>query len=113
MESDEEQETQRQNHRACWARSQHKGLGSEYSRACETCTGFIWPEWPRPPAAHQSYTVVIGFGETWGVAESANTDQMLTVEGRLEMAQWAQKQLKLRQIRPEWLTADSENQDAK
>ena len=55
----------------------------------------------------------IGFGETRGVVESANTDRMLTVEGRLEMAQWAQEHLKLRQIKPEWLTAVSENQDAK
>jgi hypothetical protein len=45
----------------------------------------------------------IGFGETRGVVESANTDRMLTVEGRLEMAQWAQEHLKLRQIKPEWL----------
>ena len=33
----------------------------------------------------------VGFGETWGVAESANTDQMLTAEGQLEMAQWQKK----------------------
>lgn len=55
----------------------------------------------------------IGFGETRGVVESSNTDRMLTVEVRLEMALWAQKYFKLRQIKPEWLTAVSENQDAK
>ena len=55
----------------------------------------------------------IGFGETWGVAESANTDQMLTAEGQLKIAQWAQEHLKLRQIKPEWARPVSESQDAK
>lgn len=57
-------------------------------------------------------TGAVGLGETWGVAESANTDQMLTAEGRLEEAQWAQRHLRLRQVKPEWLATVSENQDA-
>ena len=58
-------------------------------------------------------TSEIGFGETWGVAESANTDKMLTIEGQLQIARWARKHLQLSEIKPEWLTALSENQAAR
>jgi hypothetical protein len=42
------------------------------------------------------------FGQL-GQAESRNTDLMLTPTGQLRMAQSAQKQLKLKEIKPEWL----------
>ena len=39
-----------------------------------------------------------------GHAESHNTDLMLTFEGQLWMARFAQKYLKLKEVKPEWLT---------
>jgi len=45
----------------------------------------------------------LDFGQI-GHAESRNTDSMLTLEGQLWMAQFAQKHLKLKEIEPEWLT---------
>jgi hypothetical protein len=44
----------------------------------------------------------LDFGQA-GQAESRNTDAMLTLQGQLWMAQVAQKQLKLKEIKPEWL----------
>jgi hypothetical protein len=45
----------------------------------------------------------LDFGQI-GEAESRNTNAMLTPQGRLRMAQFAQKHLKLKEIKPEWLT---------
>ena len=45
----------------------------------------------------------LDFGQT-GQAESHNTDLMLTPKGQLWMARVAQKQLKLKEIDPDWLT---------
>lgn len=45
----------------------------------------------------------MGFGQI-GQAESHNTDMMLTLEGQLWMARFAQKQLKLKEVKAEWLT---------
>lgn len=45
----------------------------------------------------------LDFGQI-GQAESRNTDSMLTLEGQLWMARFAQKHLKLKEIEPEWLT---------
>ena len=42
------------------------------------------------------------FGET-SPTESHNTDAMLTLEGRLFIARWIQRHLKLREIRQQWL----------
>ncbi|HXM23616.1 MAG TPA: hypothetical protein VN948_20330 [Terriglobales bacterium] len=36
-------------------------------------------------------------------AEFRNTERMLTAEGRLHMAQWTQRHLKLKEINPGWL----------
>src|ERR1700722_463714 len=44
----------------------------------------------------------LDFGQT-GEAESRNTDEMLTLKGQMFMAQVAQKRLKLKEIKPEWL----------
>jgi hypothetical protein len=46
--------------------------------------------------------VWLDFGQT-GPAESRNTDAMLTLQGQLRMARFAQKHLKLKEIKPEWL----------
>jgi len=48
----------------------------------------------------------IGLGQTSAV-EAANTDGMLTVDGQLTRAQWAQRHLRLPEIRPEWLVGVS------
>ncbi|MGD1082491.1 MAG: hypothetical protein ABR881_29595 [Candidatus Sulfotelmatobacter sp.] len=45
----------------------------------------------------------LDFGQT-GQAESRNTDDMLTLEGQLRMAHFAQRHLKLKEVNPEWLT---------
>lgn len=45
----------------------------------------------------------LDFGQI-GQAESRNTDLMLTLEGQLWMARFAQKYLKLQEVKPEWLT---------
>ena len=44
----------------------------------------------------------LDFGQT-GEAESRNTDEMLTLKGQVFMAQVAQKRLRLKEIKPEWL----------
>jgi hypothetical protein len=44
----------------------------------------------------------LDFGQT-GQAESRNTDAMLTLDGQLRMAQFAQKHLKLKEVKAEWL----------
>jgi hypothetical protein len=44
---------------------------------------------------------ILTFGET-SDTEFRNTDKMLTREGRLEMAQWMQRQLDLKEINPLW-----------
>lgn len=45
----------------------------------------------------------LDFGQI-GDAESQNTDEMLTLKGQIAMAQGVQKHLKLKEIKPEWLT---------
>jgi hypothetical protein len=45
--------------------------------------------------------VWLNFGQI-GDAESRNTDEMLTPQGQLRMAQFAQRHLKLKEIKPEW-----------
>lgn len=53
----------------------------------------------------------IGLGQT-GVAESANTNLMLSPpSGALALARWAQKDLGLAEINPEWLTGISDEKD--
>jgi len=44
---------------------------------------------------------ILNFGETTN-AEFRNTERMLTRAGRLEMAQWTQRVLNLREINPAW-----------
>jgi len=44
----------------------------------------------------------LDFGQI-GQAESHNTDRMLTFEGQLWMARFAQEYLKLKEVKPEWL----------
>jgi hypothetical protein len=50
----------------------------------------------------------LDFGQI-GQAESRNTDAMLTTKGQLFMAQFAQKHLKLKEIKAEWLTESSQS----
>jgi hypothetical protein len=45
----------------------------------------------------------LDFGQT-GEAPSRNADAMLTLKGQILMAQTAQERLKLKEIKPEWLT---------
>jgi hypothetical protein len=45
----------------------------------------------------------LNFGET-SAAEFRNTEDMLTLQGQLRIARFAQEQLKLKEIKPEWLT---------
>jgi hypothetical protein len=49
----------------------------------------------------------LDFGQI-GQAESRNTDGMLTLKGQMFMAQAAQKRLKLKEVKPEWLTETAE-----
>ena len=46
----------------------------------------------------------LNFGQT-SPAELGNTERMLTPEGRSSMAQFAQKDLRLREVKPEWLSS--------
>jgi hypothetical protein len=45
----------------------------------------------------------LDFGQT-GEPASRNTDEMLTLKGRILIAQLAQRRLKLKEIKPEWFT---------
>jgi hypothetical protein len=54
---------------------------------------------------------IIGPGDT-GPAEWTNTDRMLTSQGQLDFAHWAQIHLKLNRINPEWLAAVSRQADS-
>jgi hypothetical protein len=49
----------------------------------------------------------LNFGQT-SAAEFRNTEDMLTVQGQIDMARFAQRVLKLNEINPEWLTAARE-----
>ena len=49
----------------------------------------------------------LNFGLT-AEAESHNTEDMLTLQGQLRMARFAQEQLTLKEIKPEWLTDTAE-----
>jgi len=44
---------------------------------------------------------ILNFGETTN-SEFRNTEKMLTRAGRLQMAQWTQRELDLKEINPEW-----------
>ena len=45
----------------------------------------------------------LDFGQI-GEAESRNTDEMLTLKGQMALADGAQEHLKLKEVKPEWLT---------
>jgi hypothetical protein len=48
---------------------------------------------------------ILPFGET-SDTEFRNTEKMLTREGRLEMAQWMQRHLELKEINPAWFESE-------
>ena len=75
------------NHKVGWIENDVAGCGLEPSGKAR-----CWPGgWS------------MGFGQI-GQAESHNTDLMLTLEGQLWMARLTQKQLKLKEVKAEWLT---------
>jgi hypothetical protein len=75
------------NRKLGWIDNDVSGCGVEQSGKARCWPGGYW----------------LDFGQT-GDAESRNTDEMLTLKGQMFMAQAAQKSLKLKEIRPEWLT---------
>jgi len=74
-----------------WIDNDVTGCGLERSRKARCWHGGMW----------------LDFGQT-GEAESRNTDKMLTFEGQLWMARFAQKYLRLKEVKPEWLTETAE-----
>jgi hypothetical protein len=48
----------------------------------------------------------LNFGQT-SAAEFQNTEDMLTLQGQLRMARFAQRHLQLKEISPEWLTEEA------
>jgi hypothetical protein len=50
----------------------------------------------------------LNFGQTSPV-DWDNTNAMLTLKGQLRMARFAQRSLRLREVKPEWLVADARN----
>ncbi|MGC2171792.1 MAG: hypothetical protein WA555_02155 [Candidatus Sulfotelmatobacter sp.] len=76
------------NHKLGWIENDVSPCGVEVESGKARCwPGGLW----------------LGFGQT-GQAESRNTDSLLTLEGEVWMAQFAQKHLKLKEVKPEWLT---------
>jgi len=75
------------NHKVGWIDNDVSPCGLELSGKARCWPGGMW----------------LDFGQT-GQAESRNTDDMLTLDGQLRMAQFAQKYLKLKEVKPEWLT---------
>jgi len=51
---------------------------------------------------------VLNFGQTWPY-DLSNTDAMLTLNGQLRMARFAQQQLRLSEVKREWLVAGPRN----
>lgn len=70
------------------------GWGSGYTAQCR-----IEADWGKPCFLTHA---ILNFGTTWHV-DWDNTDSMLTLEGQLEMAQFAQRHLGLSKLKPEWL----------
>jgi hypothetical protein len=75
------------NFKGGWVPAELTHCGLEISGKAECWPGGVW----------------LGFGQATDV-ESRNTDLMLTLKGQMFMAQWAQKQLVLKNVKPEWLT---------
>lgn len=68
------------------------GWGGGETPFCQEGESPCWPPGPW-----------LNFGET-SAAEFRNTEDMLTLQGQLRIARFAQEQLKLKEIKPEWLT---------
>jgi hypothetical protein len=75
------------NRKIGWIDNQVTSCGLEQSGKARCWPGGMW----------------LDFGQT-GDAESRNADKMLTFEGQLWMARFAQKYLRLNEVKPEWLT---------
>jgi len=75
------------NHKVGWIDNDVSHCGVELSGKARCWPGGLW----------------LDFGQT-GQAESRNTDDMLTLEGQLRMAHVAQRYLKLKEVKAEWLT---------
>ena len=76
------------NHKLGWIENDVSPCGVEVESGKARCwPGGLW----------------LGFGQTC-LPESRNTDSLLTLEGEVWMAQFAQKHLKLKEVKPEWLT---------
>ena len=54
----------------------------------------------------------MGFGVI-GHAESCNTESMMTIEGQIRMADFARHELKLSQVKPEWLSGETHGNNEK
>jgi hypothetical protein len=79
------------NHRIGWIENDVSHCGLEMSGEAQCWPGGMW----------------LDFGQI-GDAESRNTGDMLTIPGQMQMAQFAQKQLRLKEINPDWLTKTAE-----
>jgi hypothetical protein len=79
------------NHKIGWIDNDVTSCGLERSGKAWCWPGGMW----------------LDFGQT-GQAESRNTDKMLTFEGQLWMARFAQKYLRLKEVKPEWLAETAE-----
>jgi hypothetical protein len=75
------------NHKVGWIDNGVSPCGVELSGKARCWPGGLW----------------LDFGQT-GQAESRNTDDMLTLEGQQRMAHFAQRYLKLKEVKAEWLT---------
>lgn len=79
------------NHKLGWIENEVSACGVERSGKAECWPAGVW----------------LDFGQT-GSAESRNTDDMLTLQGQVRMAHFAQRHLKLKEINPEWLAATAQ-----
>jgi hypothetical protein len=70
----------------------HGGWGGGETPFCQEGESPCWPPGPW-----------LGFGQT-SVAEFRNTEDMLTLQGQLRIARFAQRHLGLKEIKPEWFT---------
>jgi hypothetical protein len=68
------------------------GWGGGETPFCQEGESPCWPPGPW-----------LNFGQT-SAAEFHNTEDMLTLQGQLRMARFVQRHLKLKEIKPEWLT---------
>ena len=48
----------------------------------------------------------MGFGWT-GYVEARNTESITTLEGQMRMAEFARHELKLSEVKPEWLSVEA------